>query len=441
MQERILLFSKRIFKQELLTGSIYIFIGSVISNIFNLLFNLFMSRNLLPEDYGVLISAISLITLVGIPVGALTPMIVNFAGAHFAKKDYSSVKTFSLKIIKALLIVSIITLFYFMFFADQIGRFLKIDRNIIVIIGITIGFAYIGVVSGGLLQAKLAFKFISFVNVISLFSKLLVGVILFFLGFGVKGAIWAVFISVILPIIFGFFYLRFVFLTKSINLYKFSFNSILPYGVPSAITLLGITSLISTDILLVKHYFDPVQAGIYSGLSLVGKVIFFFTAPIGSVMFPLIIKKHAKKENYNNTFKMAIVMVFVPSVFISIFYFLYPRFAIIFFIKNEAYLSASSLLGLFGVFIAIYSLISLFVYYFLSIKKTNIYISVLLAAIAQVFLIILYHDSLFIVVSICVIVSLILLTFLLFYYLREYVNYKRINKQMVIIGKPGEIGC
>lgn len=428
MKEKVLVLGKKILKQELVTGSIYIFVGSIIANIFNLFFNLFMSRNLLPQDYGVLISVISLSTLIGIPVGAITPMIINFAGARIAKGDYGSVKAFFLKIIKPLLVVSFVIFFCSIVFARYIGSFFQIvDQTIIIIAGITVALAYVGVVSNGLLQAKLAFKFISFINVLSMTAKLFIGVLLVFMGFRVVGAMLAFFISGLIPLALGFIYLKSIFLSKTANLHRLSFKNISSYGIPSSLAVLGMTSLISTDILLVKHFFDPLQAGIYSGLSLVGKVIFFFTAPIGSVMFPLIIRKHAKNESYNDIFKMAIVMVFVPSAVIAVFYFLYPSFAISFFIKNEAYLAASHLLGLFGLFIVIYSLISLFVYYFLSIKKTNVYIPVIFAAIGQVFLIVFFHAALFAVVVISFIVALILLAVLMLYFVKVYSEYKKTN--------------
>lgn len=155
-------------------------------------------------------------------------------------------------------------------------------------------------------------------------------------------------------------------------------------------------------------------------------------------MFPLIVRKHAKNENYHNIFKMAIVMVFIPSVFISMFYFLYPDLSINFFIKNEIYRSASGLLGLFGVFITTYSLITLFVYYFLSVKETNVYIPVLLAALSQLLLITLYHSSLFEVVVVSLLTALILLIVLVVYYIRTYSEHSKLNKQAVI-GVTGEI--
>lgn len=440
MRKRVRYFGNIFLKHELVTGSIYIFIGSIITNIFNLFFNLFMSRNLTVESFGILTSTISLIMLMVIPAGSIIPTIVSFAGSHFAKADYGSVKALFLKIIKPLFIVTIFVLFCFVAFAGYIGFFFKIiDKSIIVIVGIIVAFAYIGTVSTGLLQSKLAFKYLSFSNLIGAIFKFAVGVGLVLLGFGVKGAIWAVFISGLISTLLGFIYLRPVFISKANKTNKINFKSIFFYGIPSSFAVLGMTSLISTDILLVKHFFDPLQAGIYAGLSLVGKVIFFFTAPIGSVMFPLIVKKHAKSESYNNIFRMAITMVFIPSVFISTFYFLYPDFSISLIIKNEAYRSASGLLGLFGVFITIYSLITLFVYYFLSIKRTKVYIPVLLAALSQLFLIILYHDSLFIVVAISLLTALILLATLAIYYIKIYGEYRQLNKQAVI-GATGAIG-
>lgn len=439
MRKRVKYLGNYLLKHELIAGSAYIFLGSIVANVFNLFFSLFMGRNLTVEGFGILSSTFSLIGLISIPAGSIIPTIVNFAGPHFAKEDYGSVKALFLKIIKPILIVSIFMFLSFFVFAGYMGDFFKIaDRSIMVTVGIIVAFAYIGTVSNGLLQAKLAFKYISFLSLVGSVSKFALGVGLVFLGLGVRGAVWAVFIAGVIPSILGFIYLKVVFTSKLNKASKINFKNIFSYGVPSSLAMLGMTSLISTDILLVKHFFDPLQAGVYAGLSLVGKVIFFFTGSIGGVMFPLIVKKHAKNENYNNIFKMAIALVLIPSAFISMFYFLYPDLSINFFIKNEIYRSASSLLGLFGLFITAYSLITLFVYYFLSIKKTNVYIPVILAALSQLLLILLLHGSLFTVVIVSLLVALILLAILVIYYIKIYGEYSRINKQ-IVIGMNNEI--
>src|SRR3989344_949312 len=231
MRKRVRYLGNYFLKHELIAGSIYIFLGSMVANIFNLFFSLFMSRNLTVEGFGILASAVSLMSLIAIPAGSIIPTIVNFAGSHFAKEDYGSAKALFLQIIKPLLAASIIIFFCFFIFAGYIGDFFKIsDRSIIVIIGITVVFSYIGIVSSGLLQAKLAFKYISFSNLIGNISKFAIGVGLVFLGFGVRGAVWAVFISGLIPSILGFIYLRSVFISKINKASKINFKSIISYG-------------------------------------------------------------------------------------------------------------------------------------------------------------------------------------------------------------------
>jgi O-antigen/teichoic acid export membrane protein len=429
MKKQIFRLGDYFLKHELISGSFYILLGSLVGNVFNLFFSLFMGRNLTVEGFGILTSVISLISLMGIPAGSIIPTIVSFAGLHFAKEDYGSVKALFLKLITPLLIIGFIVFFCFAISANFIGNFFKIaDWSIIVVVGLTVASMYVGILSSGLLQAKLAFKYISLINLTGNIFKFGFGAALVSLGFGVRGATWAIFLSGLIPFILGFIYLKSVFMSKVNKKSKIDFKSLLSYGIPSSLATLGVTSLISTDILLVKHFFDPLNAGIYAGLSLVGRIIFFLTAPIASVMFPLIVKKHAKGESYSNIFSMAIGIVLIPSVLISLFYFLYPDFSIGFVVKNQIYKSASNLLGLFGIFITVYSLITLFVYYFLSIKKTMIYIPVLLAALSQLLLITLFHSSLFTVVMISLSIASALLVILVIYYVKIYIEYKKTIK-------------
>ena len=278
MRDKAILIAKKFLRQELVKGSMYIFVGTMFANIFNFLFNLFMSRNLRVEDYGILTSLISLIGLVVTPVGAIIPTVVNFAGSRFAKEEYEQVRVFFLKIIKPLILAGFILLFCFIVFTKTIGDFFHIkDQSLIVITGLIVFLGYIGIVNSGLLQAKLAFKFISFSNLVSSLLKLIAGVSLVLLGFKLKGVMWVIFISSAIPFAISFIPLKFLFKSQGNISNKIHLKALFSYGIPSSLAALGLTSLISMDILLVKHFYDPLQAGIYAGLSLVGRVIFFLT--------------------------------------------------------------------------------------------------------------------------------------------------------------------
>ena len=62
----------------------------------------------------------------------------------------------------------------------------------------------------------------------------------------------------------------------------------LRYGALVLSVTLVTTLLYSADILVVKHYFSAAEAGLYAGVAVVARSIFFLTASIGGVLLPSI---------------------------------------------------------------------------------------------------------------------------------------------------------
>ena len=407
---------KKIMKHPLVYGSTIVVVGNLIANFFNFLFNLFMSRSLTVADYGVFASVMS---LVGFPVlvgTAIIPVVVRFAGNYFATGNFPLLRGLYLKIKKLLLVVATVAFIIFLFLIPSISNFFHIeDKNILLMVNVIIFFAVIGVINMAFLQAKLAFAFQVFINLANSVTKLILGMVFVIAGYSVAGATMAMIIAGLVAYAISFIPLKFIF-DRKISAPSVKTKELFSYGLPSMLTLLGLTSFISSDIMLVKHFFDPIHAGLYAGLSLIGRVIFFVSAPIGTVMFPLIVQKHSKNESFTNTFKLSLLLVFVPSILMTIFYALFPKFSILFFLKREEYLSISSLIAPFALFIALFSLSSIIANFYLSIKKTKVFIPIMLGAISQIFLIVLYHQTFLQIILISLIITLLLVVGLLLYY-------------------------
>lgn len=410
---------KKFFAHELISGASFIFMASLLGNLINFFFNLFMARNLSVSDYGILASMMALMALSTIPAGAILPTVVRFGASYFAKGDLAGVRGLFFKVTKPYSLIAGLIFCALFLSRSLIGQFFHIqDQSLILIVGLMVSIGYAGVVLQPLLQAKLAFRMIALINILASLSKLLFGALLIFIGLGVRGAILAVFTSALITLALSLIPLRFL-LKSQLHTPHISARELFSYGVPSAIATFCIMALINSDIILVKHFFDAESAGVYAGLSLVGRVIFFFSATIPTVMFPLIVQKDARQENYHSVFWFSLILVFLPSVIVSIFYFIFPTFAISFFTKGE-YTSASNLLGLFAIFITVYSLLFVVTNFFLSIKKTKIFIPIALGAILQASLIWVYHNSFLQVIIISGSISSLLLVLLLLYYWHLY---------------------
>ncbi|MBI5123527.1 oligosaccharide flippase family protein [Candidatus Roizmanbacteria bacterium] len=408
--------AQKLLKHPLIAGSIVIFFGTLFGNVFNFLYTAFMIRFLPPGDKGVLFALISIITLPSLAANAILPSILSFAGKYFANNEIGHVHGLYSKITKLYLCLGIVFFILFLVFIPSLSSFLKIaNYQLLLLANIVIFVSFFNVINTGFLQAKLAFGYISFISILNAVLKFLAGVILVLIGFAVGGAVWAIVISVFIPYFLSFIPIRFVFDRKIVK-EKVNTKELIVYGLPSALAMLGLTSFITSDILLVKHFFHPLQVDFYAGLSVIGRVIFYFSAPIALVMFPLIVQKNSKGENSNGIFLLSIFLVLIPSIAITIMYFLIPDFIMgIFGVKN-LYILNKNLLGMFGLFITTYAVASVLVNFYLSIKKTMVYIPILIAALAQIVGIWFYHNSFLSVVTVSLVTTLLLAIILLLYY-------------------------
>jgi O-antigen/teichoic acid export membrane protein len=207
------------------------------------------------------------------------------------------------------------------------------------------------------------------------------------------GASLGLFLSFLVGAIVGGFFLKDVIFYNSKEKAHFSYKELIVYGLPSAAMMFALSSFISTDILFVKHYFSEQEAGLYAGLSLIGRVIFFISAPVSTVMFPVIVSRFNKNEAYKHILLSALGIVSSISVALIVFYYLFPKFTILFFLKKTEYLSVGSYLVPFGFFIMLYSLLYVFAYYFLSVKHVKMCWVFVGAALLQFLLLTVFHKN------------------------------------------------
>jgi O-antigen/teichoic acid export membrane protein len=403
-------------KHPLIFGSSILVLGNLFANFFNFLFNLFVSRSLTVSEYGIFASVMSLIAFPVLIGNAINPLVVRFAGDYFATKKFALLRGLYLQIKKLMLFVSIFIFIVFLIFIPAISNFFHIaDSRILFITDFIIFVALIGVINMAFLQAKLAFSFQVIVNFCNALLKLVIGGFLVVMGYSVLGVTFAVLISGLVSYLISFIPLKFIF-DKKISAPSIPNKELFLYGFPSSLALVGLTSFISSDIILVKHFFNPHEAGLYAGLSLIGRVIFFVSAPIATVMFPMIVQKHSMKENYTSTFKLSLALVIIPSVVLTMFYSAFPHIAVLFFLKRKEYLAISQYIVPFSIFITFYSILAILTNFYLSINRTKIFIPILIGAFLQIVLIFFFHDTFLHIIIISLLCTVLLDITLLLYY-------------------------
>lgn len=400
----------KITSNPLFSGSTVMIVGLTSVSFLNYLYHLVMGRMLGPANYGELAAIISLVGLLGIIPGSLNLVVIKHISSARNKDEVSALIKW-LK--KKIFIASLIFSFIILIIAPKISSFLKIENGFyLILIAVSFVFSIQSLLNRSILQGLLKFRNMVTSMLTENFAKLSLSMLLVFFGFQVGGVMVALLVSMILG-----WYITNIYLTnynKPQSDRAIDFKQILLFAFPVLIQSISITSIYSTDVVLVKHFFSSHDAGIYAALSNLGKIIFFGAGPIASVMFPIISNRYSRGEQYKKIFLYSILATSMIAASITLFYNFFPSFAINILYGN-AYLSAARLLVWFAIFISLFTLSSLMISFNLSLERTKVVVIPLTAAIAQFVFIWIYHQTILQVVLISATVNALLLICLLIY--------------------------
>jgi O-antigen/teichoic acid export membrane protein len=415
---------KRLFNQAvnhpLIAGSGIVFAGSFFANLLNYIFNLSMGRLLSAPDYGLLASLSSFLALFGVFQVSFSNTLARFSAVFFAKGDRRSLALLLLEGGRLVALVSSIFLILLFAFSFFISSFLNIKNIFLVfLVNLVIFVSLISSVPFGILQGQMRFMLISLLNIAQTFLKLVLGIGFVFLGYSVFGAFFGIFLSAIFIFLTAFFLIvrsdGFGLFAKE-NSSRVLREEILGFWKGVFFASLGMTILGNTDTILVRHFFSEVQSGQYAALSLMGKSIFYFTSPLYFAFFPLIAKKQANKERLFGTLMLGILLVSAASIGLSFVYFVFSNLVLRIFFPADVYKPLASYLGIFSLYILVFSLASLLSNFFLSTGKLFVYRVTLLFAVLQIVLIFFLHSSFYQVIGALFLSSFLLLFFFLVYY-------------------------
>jgi Polysaccharide biosynthesis protein len=133
----------------------------------------------------------------------------------------------------------------------------------------------------GRMQGCYSFLGLAVNVVIEVAVKLGAALLFLHFGWGVSGVMAAVMLSIVAAYIVGRPNAQYRSETGQIKIAPFG------EGMQAILYFIGQVILSNLDILLVKHFFAPAEAGIYAAVALVGRVVFMLSWSVVSSMFPV----------------------------------------------------------------------------------------------------------------------------------------------------------
>lgn len=277
---------KKMAQNSFFQGGILITAANFIGGFLNYLFNIFVGRALGPSGYGEITTLFSYLTILSIPVGIITQLIIIKIGS---KKDnilYTSalINWLILKFKKYWMIgILFVCLIPFIPQLTNLSPIIGYSLIPLVLLAYVIG------LYDGMLQGLHVFFWASVIGILAVFIKFLgsvivlhvwqqIGIIILFLVLSsvIKGIISHIKLSQIIKTV-----------SKKPPVLSKNLISLLtdPQILLTSISGAAILILSNADIIYVKKVFSAEEAGIYGSWSLFAKVILYILGPIITVSF------------------------------------------------------------------------------------------------------------------------------------------------------------
>jgi O-antigen/teichoic acid export membrane protein len=408
---------------EFLKNNVIYFFGSFAVSVLNYLYYPVIGRFVSISDFGEIQTLISIILQMGILFTAFGTAITNIVANSKEENEKIELILFLQKVV---FIGSILMFFVIVLLSIHLQSFFKfvsIYPFIALGVALTVNVAF--VVRNSYMQGKKDFKSISIAGVIYAGCKIVFSMFLVIIGTRTFGAITGVAIAQLIAFLYLYSKTKdHIKSNKSIikneERYKEDFRkqvrSEFKYLALIFILFISVTLLYSSDVLIVKHFFNPQIAGLYSSISTAARIIFFITGSVGAVLIPSIKMKNKPIQNIKILFKsMAIIFVIGGGTF-AVFS-LAPSL-VIRIIMGSKFLPFAYLLPRISLMVFLVSIINLFFSYFVTLRD---YLSSFIAIIGLVSISILiyFHHS----TIISIINSFILVDILMLFLIAIYILY------------------
>jgi O-antigen/teichoic acid export membrane protein len=279
-------------------GSLFVAIA-MLGNLLNVLFNVVMTRNLGPYNYGIFETLLKVLAILAVPCSVIQLTITRYLAQYSANQQNDKIRILLRTTIGFTLSIGIIGGVILFSSRNIILRILNIQLDSVapmLIISLLFAFGWILPVLRGGLQGLQKFPMLG-LNIISDSSiRLIVGIILVYGGYQVAGALGAS----IAVLIIGFI-LSIIPLSKYIQKpehieSRVEFKGIYLYAIPVLLYFYGKELFAGLDIFVVSRYLTDWR-GFYTASSLIGAAFWTLPAAIITVMFPKVAHTHAKNES------------------------------------------------------------------------------------------------------------------------------------------------
>lgn len=404
---------------KLLKQGGFLFVSTLIVNIGNYGINLLLGHWLAPADFSeVGLLATLLLLLSFIAVG------FQMTAARYVAGSIPQEAATVIKWLRRLaLFAGIVPLLFLFACAGLLQHFFNTHSPwIFPIFGVGLPFYLLMSINRGILQGQSRFGRLAVTYQAEMWVRLFCSILLYKAGTGIPGITAAITLSLIIS------YLVSVVSFNEKDHYPFEKKELMKFLLIILIYECSQILINNSDTLLVKHYFSPADAGLYAAMALIGRIVYFSTWTVVTLLFPIVIRLEKEGKPHLVYFSGSLLLVSAMAAVIILICYLFPVQAISL-LFGQDYIPVAPLLWKYALATGLFACANVFVYYNLSLERYLPVWGSLVAGVLQVILICFIHNSFsqIIYIQVGLMTGVIVLLLLL----QIYFNNKQLNEKVI----------
>jgi len=297
--------SERILTHNLIVGG-----GTIAAGVLGVAFQALISHRLRPVDYGAVFAVVTMITLIGLPASALTLLMARETSRDRANGQRAQSAALLHTGNRALLLGGLAFAALFALAAPLLARFFDVPLPLLWAAAAGMPFGLALPLLLGAFQGEQQFLTFAVLSTGQAGLKLLAALALA-IAYGPLGIIAGISLATALVYVVALWMLR----------RKLSIRPRLPWLRPAATYLavivpstLALAVLLSSDVLLVKHFFTSRAAGEYAAVAAIGRAIFWGATGVASVLFPKMIYRESQGSSGSPLFTASMALVVIGGL-------------------------------------------------------------------------------------------------------------------------------
>jgi len=277
---------------RLFRHSLIVFFFTHAASAVNLVFQIIMGWKLSVAEFGILSSMLNLIMMIATPMAAIQNTLAHFTGNFIKEGKTGNIRILTRQWTIRILLVSIPLLILLVVLRDPLSSFFHLASPWpLLLVGIALFILVLSPVFSGVLQGMQAFTLMVFPGLAGSIVRLALGGILVFIvapkafaGLSAQVAGILCFTALVY-----FFYRRRIPQSGQTDAAPERSDK---YFWASLAALFSFSILMNMDVVMVKHYFsDPADYGNYARASKIAGTLVFLIQPIAGAMFPKVVSR------------------------------------------------------------------------------------------------------------------------------------------------------